>query len=385
MTFVRDRVVQAAITRLVTSLNPAGAFIQAIIATYNTVMFFVERLQQIARVAMSFIDSIAAIASGNIGTAASRVETTMAGLLTLVISFLARIAGLGRVSDAVKNIVDRIRAPIDRALDRVVEWIRAQGQRLLTGMRSGRADTRTPQEKERDLRAAVREGNVVLADRDAGRRQQRQVLAQIRDRYRLVNLEIVADSRREGNQRVHLRGTINPTYDGDGFIISADPPGPTVVIVTDIAAPQPRQGFEEVLEPSPAGYQRAHLVGAGFGRESPLGVLHAPIEVNQELQNRGIEQFIRGSYAQRLPGVAFTLRAESSPRPGTDYLARVRYTLYGQRPNEPRTELLDVTIYVRGTIAAPVVRVVEGESEGADVVSRYTNFVRARLARLRID
>jgi hypothetical protein len=130
MTFVRDRVVQAAITRLVTSLNPAGAFIQAVIAIYNTVMFFVERLRQIAQVAASFIDSISAIASGVVAAAANRVEQTMAGLLTLVISFLARIAGLGRVSDAVIGVVNRVRQPIDRALDRVVEWIVAQARRL---------------------------------------------------------------------------------------------------------------------------------------------------------------------------------------------------------------------------------------------------------------
>jgi len=142
MTFVRDRVVQAAITRLVTSLNPAGAFIQAIIAIYNTVMFFVERLRQIAQVAMSFIDSIAAIASGALAPAANRVEQTMAGLLTLVISFLARIAGLGRVSDAVTNVIDRVRQPIDRALDRVVEWIVAQARRLgrlIAGTATGQA------------------------------------------------------------------------------------------------------------------------------------------------------------------------------------------------------------------------------------------------------
>jgi len=130
MTFVRDRIVQAAITRLVTSLNPAGAFIQAIIAIYNTVMFLVERLRQIAQVVAAFIDSIAAIAAGQIGAAANRVEQTMAGLLTLVISFLARLVGLGRVSDAVIAIVDRIRAPIDRALDRVVEWIVNMARRV---------------------------------------------------------------------------------------------------------------------------------------------------------------------------------------------------------------------------------------------------------------
>jgi hypothetical protein len=121
--FVTNRIVQSAITTLVTSLNPVGGFIRSVIAIYDTVMFFVERLRQIARVVAAVIDSLAAIASGNIGTAASRVEQTMAGMLTLVISFLARIARLGNVSEAVINIINRIRAPIDRALDRVVTWI----------------------------------------------------------------------------------------------------------------------------------------------------------------------------------------------------------------------------------------------------------------------
>jgi hypothetical protein len=138
MSFVQERVVRAAIEKLVTSLNPAGAFIQAVIAIYNTVMFFVERMQQIGQVAAAFVDSIAAIAAGAIADAATKVETTMAGLLTLVISFLARIAGLGRVGDAVTNIVQQLRAPIDRALDRVVAWIVQQARKL--GKLLGKAD-----------------------------------------------------------------------------------------------------------------------------------------------------------------------------------------------------------------------------------------------------
>jgi hypothetical protein len=147
MDFVKSRVVEAAITRLLSMLNPAGAFIQAIIAIYNTVMFFVERIRQIAQVAAAFIDGISAIASGNIAPAADKVETTMAGLLTLVISFLARIAGLGRVADAVTNLINRIRAPIDRALDRVVRWIvtraRALGRLVMRGVRAGVAAVTT--------------------------------------------------------------------------------------------------------------------------------------------------------------------------------------------------------------------------------------------------
>jgi Domain of unknown function (DUF4157) len=136
MMFVRDRIVTVAIQTLVTSLNPAGAFIQAVLAIYNTIMFLVERLRTIGRVLASFVDSIAAIAAGAVGSAAKRVETTMAGLLTLVISFLARLIRLGNVSDAVKRVIDRVRQPIDRALDRVVEWVVATARRLgrlLTG------------------------------------------------------------------------------------------------------------------------------------------------------------------------------------------------------------------------------------------------------------
>ena len=135
MAFVRNNIVMAAVTRLVSMLNPAGAFIQAIVAIYNTVMFFVERLRQIAQVAAAITDSIAAIAGGVITAAANRIEQTMAGLLTLVISFLARLVGLGRVSDAVTNIINRIRAPIDRALDRIVAWIVSLGRRFMGAVR----------------------------------------------------------------------------------------------------------------------------------------------------------------------------------------------------------------------------------------------------------
>ncbi len=123
--------------RILSMLNPAGAVIQAIIAIYNTIMFFRERLQQIIQVAESFFNSIAQIASGAIGAAADRVEQTMGRLVPVVISFLARLIGLGGISDTIRSIIARIRAPIDRALDRVVDWIAAQARRLASAVVRG--------------------------------------------------------------------------------------------------------------------------------------------------------------------------------------------------------------------------------------------------------
>ncbi|MGM9509920.1 eCIS core domain-containing protein [Larkinella sp. GY13] len=129
--WVRQTVIGQAIIRIASMLNPAGAVIQAIMATYNTVMFFVERINQIAAVVESYVDSMAAIAAGNIAAAANRVETTMGRMVPVIISFLARLMGLGGISNTIRTTIARIRQPVDRALDRVVDWVVAQGRRLV--------------------------------------------------------------------------------------------------------------------------------------------------------------------------------------------------------------------------------------------------------------
>jgi hypothetical protein len=120
---VTSEIVKAAVAKLVTMINPAGAVIQAIIAIYNTVTFFIQKINQIAAVVGSFIDSISAIASGQLAGAAKKVEQTMASTLTVVIAFLAKFAGLGGIPDKLVGIVRKIRAPIDKGLDKIVAWL----------------------------------------------------------------------------------------------------------------------------------------------------------------------------------------------------------------------------------------------------------------------
>jgi hypothetical protein len=109
--------------KLVSMLNPAGAVVQAIIATYNTITFFIEKINQIAAVVASFIDSISAIAAGQVANAAKKVEATMANTLVVVIAFLAKFAGLGNIPNKVVGIVKKIRQPIDKGLDKIVGWL----------------------------------------------------------------------------------------------------------------------------------------------------------------------------------------------------------------------------------------------------------------------
>src|SRR5206468_210728 len=128
--FVIDMVVQKAVPKLIAMFIPGAGFISAIISIYDTIMVFVNKIKKIIQVVTAFIDSIVAIASGAIGAAASRVESILAGLLSLAISFLAGFVGLGKVSDKVMGVITKVRAAVDKAIDTAINFIVTKAKAL---------------------------------------------------------------------------------------------------------------------------------------------------------------------------------------------------------------------------------------------------------------
>lgn len=134
--FVVETIVKKAVMKVVSLLVPGGAFIQAIISIYDTIMVFIDKLSKIIQVAKAFLDSMMDIVAGKLGGAAKKVESVLAGLLTLAISFLAGFLGLGKIADKVMEIIKKIRAPIDKALDFLVDWIVKAGKKLFQSAKS---------------------------------------------------------------------------------------------------------------------------------------------------------------------------------------------------------------------------------------------------------
>jgi hypothetical protein len=118
--WVIERVIKGGITWLLSLLNPAAAFIKACKAIYDIVMFIVERGAQILEFVNAVLDSIGAIARGNISAAADKVENALAKALPLAISFLASLLGLGGITEKIREAIDKVRKPIEQAVDFVV-------------------------------------------------------------------------------------------------------------------------------------------------------------------------------------------------------------------------------------------------------------------------
>lgn len=203
--FIQQRLVMAGIQQLLSLLSPVGAIIQAIIKTYTTVQFFIQRINQILDLVESIVDSIAAIASGAIGAAANFVERTMARTIPVILDFLARFIGLGDVAGQVQTTIRNLQASVDRMLDRAVDWIRNQARNLASRALGG-DPTATPQQR---LQNGVREG-VAAVNRLSGSRIGvaviRPALAVIRLRHNMRQLD--AEPR---NGRWAVVGVVNPT------------------------------------------------------------------------------------------------------------------------------------------------------------------------------
>ena len=108
--------------------------------------------------------------------------------------------------------------------------------------------------------------------------------------------------------------------------------GPTgdITINAKLGPPQPRLNYEHEnrsgLEPRKDA-QRAHSSGPGTGFESDCGINHGPDDVNQELQNRGVEQRIRDTYGQKKDGCELWMKTVSSTHEGTRDLKEIQYEI----------------------------------------------------------
>jgi len=130
--YIKEKVIIAGITWIIGLLNPASAFFKACKAIYDIVMFFVNRGRQIMALVNAVIDSLGAIAKGSIGVAAGFVENALAKAIPVAIGFLASLLGLGDPSKPVQGFIEKARAPVNKAIDWVINLV-AKGVKTLLG------------------------------------------------------------------------------------------------------------------------------------------------------------------------------------------------------------------------------------------------------------
>src|SRR5712691_1667786 len=201
--FVVDTIVKKAIPKLIGMFIPGAGFIPAIISIYDTVMVFVQKISKIIQVVTGFIDSIVAIAAGNITAAANRVESILAGLLSLAISFLAGFLGLGKVTDKIMAVIQKVRASVDKAIDAAIAWIVAKAKALFASL-FGKKDK--PDDEKWDAAVAgVKADLGQLEKNGVTGKDLEQGLPGLKSKYEFASLRLEST-----NQGWRLKGSMSP-------------------------------------------------------------------------------------------------------------------------------------------------------------------------------
>jgi hypothetical protein len=121
--FVISTVVKAAIPKLVAMFIPGAGFVAALVSIYGTIKSFIEQFGKVAAAVMAFVDSIVAIAEGQIAGAAKKVESALAGVIAIAIGLLAGFLNLGNVTAKVMAVVKKVQTAVDKALDKAIAWL----------------------------------------------------------------------------------------------------------------------------------------------------------------------------------------------------------------------------------------------------------------------
>jgi hypothetical protein len=124
MDAIRDmiitKVIEAGIKWIMGLLSPAGAFVKAAMMIIDIVKFFVERAAQIFELVTAFINSIKALAAGNVKAVAKGIETALAKALPVLISFLAALVGVTGLTGKIQKIIKKVRKKIDKAINKII-------------------------------------------------------------------------------------------------------------------------------------------------------------------------------------------------------------------------------------------------------------------------
>lgn len=210
--FVTDTIIKKAVPKLIAMFIPGAGFISAIVSIYDTIMVFVHKIAKIIQVVKAFLDSMMQIAKGVIGAAAAKVESVLAGLLSLAISFLAGFLGLGNIADKIRGVIEKVRSYVDKGLDTAIGFVIGKAKALFASLfsKKEKPDARTPEQQKRDLGLAVAEADVLLRNKDLTLQDVNAGLTSIKKTYQLTVLETRKSSETESGESDYIFAKINP-------------------------------------------------------------------------------------------------------------------------------------------------------------------------------
>jgi len=130
--FVIEKLVMGAVTWIAGLANPIGGIVKIALAIYNMIKTFLERLEQIIDMISPIFASMSAIAKGQISEAIDYVEKSLARFIPVLFSFVAAVIPISGITNAIRGIIEKLRAPVKAAMTKIAEFLVKKAKKLFS-------------------------------------------------------------------------------------------------------------------------------------------------------------------------------------------------------------------------------------------------------------
>lgn len=137
--YVTPTIIQAGIMWVISLLNPASAFVRAVKLIIDIVRFIVTQARQIFEFVNTVLDAVISIARGGSGGVPGLIERALARSIPVLLGVLAAILGVGGIASKVKQIVQALSKPVNRAVDWVIDKIVGLVKKLWAKIKNSKA------------------------------------------------------------------------------------------------------------------------------------------------------------------------------------------------------------------------------------------------------
>lgn len=148
--WIMERVINRAVQWLMSLLDPSGimAVVNSVRSFIAAVQSAVEYARDILAIVADYASTIAAVARGEVGPGAEKLEQGLANAIPVAIGFLMNQLGLGNVGEKIQEIIAGLRGMVDRALTWLVDRAVSAGESVLRTLGVGGGEGEGEEETE---------------------------------------------------------------------------------------------------------------------------------------------------------------------------------------------------------------------------------------------
>jgi hypothetical protein len=121
--WIAKEIVEKAILIVAKLASPVGAVIEAIQSIYEVITFIIDKAAKLVDLIETVVNALSDIVNGVLGPAAQKVEDSLAKTIPIMLRFLAGLLHLSGIGKSIREIIDKIRAPIEKVIDKVLDMI----------------------------------------------------------------------------------------------------------------------------------------------------------------------------------------------------------------------------------------------------------------------